>query len=73
VTGLQPYLGAYGHLVALRAADRSYSHVHPKGEDRRAGLVTFDAELHAPGAYRLFVQFRAAGRVHTAAFTQRVS
>ena len=31
VTDLQPYLGAYGHLVALRTADLGYLHVHPDG------------------------------------------
>ncbi len=30
VTDLQPYLGAYGHLVALRATDLAYLHVHPR-------------------------------------------
>jgi hypothetical protein len=73
VRGLQPHLGAYGHLVALHAPDLAYSHVHPDGTDRRNGIVTFDAELHAPGAYRLFLQFRVGGRVHTAAFTQVVA
>ena len=32
VTDLQPYLGAYGHLVALRDGDLAYLHVHPDGE-----------------------------------------
>ena len=32
VTDLQPYLGAYGHLVALRDGDLAYLHVHPAGE-----------------------------------------
>ncbi len=32
VTDLQPYLGAYGHLVALRGGDLAYLHVHPDGE-----------------------------------------
>jgi hypothetical protein len=32
VRDLQPYLGAYGHLVALRAGDLAYLHVHPGGE-----------------------------------------
>jgi hypothetical protein len=73
VRDLQPYLGAYGHLVALHAPDLAYSHVHPDGEDRTAGAITFDAELHRPGSYRLFVQFQTGGRVHTAAFTQTVS
>jgi hypothetical protein len=73
VRDLQPYLGAYGHLVALHAPELAYSHVHPNGEDRSAGAITFDAELHRPGAYRLFMQFQTGGRVHTAAFTQTVS
>jgi hypothetical protein len=73
VRGLQPYLGAYGHLVALRAPDLAYSHVHPAGEDRAAGVITFDVELEEHGPHRLFLQFRAGGRVHTVAFTQNVA
>ncbi len=70
VTDLQPYLGAYGHLVALHAPGLEYSHVHPASKDLAAGTITFDAELPKPGSYRLFVQFQTGGRVHTAAFTQ---
>ena len=32
MTDLQPYLAAYGHLVALRQGDLAYLHVHPDGE-----------------------------------------
>ena len=67
VTDLQPYLGASGHLVAMRAADLAYVHVHPLGY--RDGTVTFDATLAAQGRYRLFFDFKHAGTVHTAAFT----
>ena len=73
VRDLEPYLGAYGHLVALHAPDLAYSHVHPAGEDRAAGAITFDVELDEPGSYRLFLQFQTGGRVHTVAFTQTVS
>jgi hypothetical protein len=73
VTDLEPYLGAYGHLVALHAPDLAYSHVHPNGEDRTAGAITFDVELDEPGSYRLFLQFQTRGRVHTVAFTQTVN
>jgi len=73
VRDLQPYLGAYGHLVALHAPDLAYSHVHPNGEDRAKGAITFDTELHRAGTYRLFMQFQTGGRVHTVAFTQTVS
>jgi hypothetical protein len=73
VADLEPYLGAYGHLVALHAPDLAYSHVHPDGEDLAAGAITFDTELDEPGSYRLFLQFQTDGRVHTVAFTQTVS
>jgi hypothetical protein len=72
VRDLEPYLGAYGHLVALHAPDLAYSHVHPDGEDRTSGVISFDVELDDPGTYRLFLQFQTRGRVHTTAFTQTV-
>ncbi|MFI7444699.1 hypothetical protein [Nonomuraea indica] len=74
VTDLQPYLGAYGHLVALRGADLAYLHVHPDGEpgDGRTqagpGIVFF-AEAPSAGSYRLFLDFQHEGEVRTAAFT----
>ena len=74
VTDLQPYLGAYGHLVALRDGDLAYLHVHPDGSpgDGRTAAgpdVAFFAEVPSAGSYRLFLDFRHGGRVHTAAFT----
>ena len=73
VGDLQPYLGSYGHLVALHTPELAYSHVHPNGEDRANGAITFDTELHERGTYRLFLQFQTHGQVHTVAFTQTVS
>ncbi|MGI5242301.1 hypothetical protein [Dactylosporangium sp. CA-139066] len=74
VTDLQPYLGAYGHLVALRDGDLAYLHVHPEGTPgdgtTTAGpRVTFLAEVPSAGAYRLFLDFQHDGVVRTAAFT----
>ncbi|MFI6084093.1 hypothetical protein ACIBBB_24460 [Streptomyces sp. NPDC051217] len=69
VTNLQPYLGAYGHLVALRAGDLAYLHVHPDG--RSGAKVSFGATAPSDGAYRLFFDFRHEGKVRTAAFTVR--
>jgi len=74
VTDLQPYLAAYGHLVALRDGDLAYLHVHPDGEpgDGRTAAgpdITFYAEVPSAGAYRLFLDFQHAGEVRTAAFT----
>lgn len=71
VTDLAPYLGAYGHLVAIRADDLAYLHVHP--EDGEPGPeVGFHADLAGAGRYRLFLDFKHAGRVHTADFTVTV-
>jgi len=74
VTDLQPYLGAYGHLVALRDGDLAYLHVHPDGEpgDGRTTAgpeVTFHAEIPSAGSYRLYLDFQHEGRVRTAEFT----
>ncbi|AEV84609.1 hypothetical protein ACWT_3586 [Actinoplanes sp. SE50] len=74
VTDLQPYLGAYGHLVALRAGDLAYLHVHPDGEpgDGRTAAgpeVVFHAEVPSAGTYRLYLDFQHSGTVHTAEFT----
>jgi hypothetical protein len=65
---LDPYLGAKGHLVALRQGDLAYLHTHPEG-----GELAFETTYPSAGAYRLFVQFAYEGQVHTAAFTERVS
>jgi len=74
VTDLQPYLGAFGHLVALRSSDLAYLHVHPDGEpgDGRTPPgpdVAFHAEVPTAGAYGLFFGFQVDGVVHTAQFT----
>jgi hypothetical protein len=74
VTDLQPYLGAYGHLVALRDGDLAYLHVHPDGapgdgKTSAGPQVTFYAEVPSNGSYRLYLDFQHAGKVRTAEFT----
>ncbi|MPY95803.1 MAG: hypothetical protein GEV08_22935 [Acidimicrobiia bacterium] len=68
VTDLEPYLGAFGHLVAIRASDHAYLHVHPT-EDSSPEEVTFGVHVPSPGAYRLFLDFQHEGAVRTASFT----
>lgn len=72
VTDLQPYLGAYGHLVALRSGDLAYLHVHPN-EGGPGPEVSFTATAPSAGTYRLFLDFKHEGKVRTAAFTVRVA
>ncbi len=69
---VQPYLGARGHLVALRARDLAYLHVHPV-HGAGALPVTFATEFASAGRYRLFLQFKHEGRVRTAPFTVAVA
>jgi hypothetical protein len=64
----EPYLGAGGHLVALREGDLAFLHVHPADDD----AVAFAATFPTKGRYRLFLQFQHEGRVQTVAFTQAV-
>jgi hypothetical protein len=79
----EPYLGAGGHLVALREDDLAYLHVHPSGgraEGEHEGAhatgadvaVRFETEFPSAASYRLFLQFKHEGRVQTAAFTREV-
>ena len=49
VAGIQPYLGARGHLVALREGDLAYLHVHPHDGEQPAGAVPFSADFASAG------------------------
>jgi hypothetical protein len=71
VSDLQPYLGADGHLVALREGDLAFLHVHPE-EGSAPGEIRFAAEFPSAGRYRLFLQFRHSETVRTVAHTIEV-
>ena len=77
VTDLQPYLGAFGHLVSLRSGDLAYLHNHP-AQHAEPGMkggpsITFGTTFPTAATYSLFLDFQHAGAVHTAEFTVRVS
>jgi hypothetical protein len=66
---IRNYLGAKGHLVALRQGDLAFLHVHPDESS-----LTFMSTFPTAGRYRMFLQFKTDdGRLHTAAFTQEVT
>ena len=77
------YLGAKGHLVALREGDLAYLHVHPLGaghgdhetgeEEGGEAAIRFMTAFPSEGRYRLFLQFEHEGKVRTAAFTREVA
>lgn len=86
VDDLGPYLGAKGHLVALREGDLAFLHVHPEeadGEHAHGGHpgateepsgneIAFAATFPTAGHYRLYLQFKHEGAVRTAQFTVSV-
>jgi hypothetical protein len=72
VRDIEPYLGARGHLVALREGDLAFLHVHPESTAGEGSDIRFAVEYPSEGRYRLFLQFKLDGRVHTAAFTREV-
>ena len=70
--------GADGHLVVLRDGDLAFLHVHPSERADTGGglhdtITFFEATLPTAGlGYGMFLQFRDAGRVDTAEFTEEV-
>ncbi|MFC5993864.1 hypothetical protein ACFQE5_06520 [Pseudonocardia hispaniensis] len=78
VIDLQPYLAAYGHLVALRVGDLGYLHVHPEGEPGDGTTtpgpdITFIVTTPSAGPYRLFLDFQHEDVVRTVEFTQHAT
>jgi hypothetical protein len=75
VTDLQPYLDTYAHLTAFHEGDSAFAHLHPEttvNGDHGGPALSFHAELPTSGNWRLFLQFRTGGKLHTAALTLRV-
>lgn len=76
LSDLEPYLGAFGHLVSLRSGDLAYLHTHPADEARagqRGGPeVRFATTFPTAGRYRLYLNFAHGGEVRTAEFTVEV-
>lgn len=65
VADLQPYLGAYGHLVVLREKDGAYLHAHPQAGPAGPG-VRFHVEVPSAGRYHLYLDYQHDGVVRTA-------
>lgn len=73
VTTLEPYLGAYGHLVALRQGDLAYMHVHPMGEPgdgvtEPGPEISFMATAPTAGRYLLYLDLQLDGVVRSVPF-----
>jgi hypothetical protein len=72
VTDLDPYLGALGHLVVLRAGDLAYLHVHPDDSADTGPAIGFAATFPSAGDYGLFLQFAHRGAIVTTSFAVHI-
>ena len=69
VSQLTPYLGALGHLVALREGDLAYLHMHALHEARSpGGTVSFAGTFPTRCRYRLFLDVKPRGHLLAVAF-----
>lgn len=69
---LDGYLGSYAHISAFNAMTSAATHLHPMekvGTPLRDGTLTVRATFEQRGEHRVFVEFKAGGKVHVAAFT----
>lgn len=67
-TGLQPYLGAWGHMLAVSSDLIDLMHLHPFLVSGGA-TVQFNVIFPRPGLYRIWTQFQRASAVNTVVFT----
>jgi hypothetical protein len=65
-TGLQPYLGARAHLIAIHEDALTFVHAHP---DETKTAFVFQGRFPKPGLYRVWLQFKRNGQLVTAEFT----
>lgn len=82
----EQYLGASGHLIALRTSDGAYAHFHPGDHDHAGteeaeeghdmempGMLHFSTEVPGAGKYVLYFEFQVDGTLHHAKFTADVA
>ncbi len=77
VTDLEPYLGAYGHLMIIHQDGQTFVHSHPMEDEAgvaqsKSGSVTFNSRFPKPGIYKAWGQFQRSGKVITTPFVLEV-
>ncbi len=77
VTDLEPYLGAFGHLMIIHQDGQTVVHSHPAEDEAglaasKSGTVAFNARFPKAGIYKAWGQFQRAGQVITISFVLKV-
>ena len=70
--GLEPYIGAWAHMLAVSNDLIDMIHTHPSIADGGPNLQ-FDLYFPREATYRIWIQFQRLGKVNTVAFTVPVS
>lgn len=70
---LEPYLGAFAHIVGFHDDFSTVLHLHPHGAvpkdaDRGGPVIDFTLRAPLPGYYKLFLQLKHKGEVITLPF-----
>jgi hypothetical protein len=75
IADLEPYLGAWGHMLLSSADQSDIVHSHPLIQETDAGgpAITFQTLFARPGWYRVWTQVQRRGRLLTFGFTVRVA
>ncbi len=76
VRNLEPWLGAWGHIVMVHEDTREFLHIHPKSEggdhhDLRGpspAAIEASTGFARPGRYQAWLQYQRDGKVATAPF-----
>ena len=68
-TGLQPYLGAWAHMLAASADLIDLLHIHPFLADGKSPTMQFNVIFPRTGLYRIWTQFQRENTVNTTVFT----
>lgn len=73
LTDLEPYLGAFGHLIMIHQDGQTFVHSHPREDEAglalsRSGSVAFSGRFPKAGIYKVWAQFQRGGKVITIPF-----
>ena len=66
--GIEPYLGAWAHMLSASSDLIDLLHLHP-AFPKQGGTVQFNVFFPRPQTYRIWTQFQRKGVVNTVVFT----
>lgn len=72
-TEIQPYLGAWAHMLAASTDLIDILHIHPFLADGKSPVMQFNVIFPRTGLYRIWTQFQRENTVNTTIFTVPVN